>query len=105
MISATDVKVAQEIKSVYPAGARLTTSFLPFRVLPGPDQLKVGAQADWWLPEDLVYLPELVKNFEPSKKRLGRLNIERKTAPCGACATWTLPPGRQTKFPAVTSPS
>src|SRR6267154_980535 len=46
-----------------------------------------------------------VKNLVPSKKRFGRLNTEMNVAPLGACATWTLPPGRHTKSPAPTLPS
>src|SRR6202790_64133 len=46
-----------------------------------------------------------VKNLVPSKKRFGRLNTEMNVAPLGACATWTLPPGRHTKSPAPQLPS
>lgn len=85
---------------------------LPNIAKPGLWQILKGSRARAFIRLDgsestaaAAYFAEFVKNFEPSKKRLGRLNIEMKTAPCGACATWTLPPGRQTKFPAVTSPS
>src|SRR5258706_12619467 len=60
-----------------------------------PSQDEVGGRVE----------PAEVKNFVPSKKRFGRLNMEMNVAPLGACATWMLPPGRHTKSPAPQLPS
>src|SRR6266478_2068688 len=56
-------------------------------------------------PANYIRSSAEVKNLVPSKKRFGRLNTEMNVAPLGACATWTLPPGRHTKSPAATLPS